>query len=124
MGRRTRGEERLLTALAAGSSVEQAARSAGVSERTAYRRLADPAFRSRLAIVRDDLVREALGDLVGSASAAVATLRRLLAASNEHVQLGAARALLDQLLRLREALELAQRVSALERRLERERRRR
>jgi molybdenum-dependent DNA-binding transcriptional regulator ModE len=120
--RRTRGDERLLSALAAGSSVEQAARTAGVSERTAYRRLGDPAFRSRLASVRDELVAEALGELAGSASEAVATLRRLLAAGSEHVQLGAARVLLDQLLRLREAVELAERVSALERRLERQRR--
>jgi hypothetical protein len=42
-------DELLLSALAAGSTVEEAARTAGVSTRTAYRRLADPAFARRLA---------------------------------------------------------------------------
>jgi hypothetical protein len=119
-GHRKRAEELLLAALAAGSPIEQAAQAAGLSARTAYRRLADPAFCGRLAGVRDELVAEALGELVGCAGEAVTTLRRLLHAENEHVQLGAARTLLDQLLRLREALELAERVAALERRLARQ----
>ena|SRR5438876_6585460 len=59
-------------------------------------------------------------ELAGCASEAVATLRRLLEANNEHVQLAAARTLLDQLLRLREALELGERVATLERRLARQ----
>ena len=37
-------DERLIAALAAGQEVAVAAHQAGVSERTAYRRLADPAF--------------------------------------------------------------------------------
>ena len=49
------GDELLLSALAAGSSVEDAARTAGLSVRTAYRRLADPTFARRLAQARDDL---------------------------------------------------------------------
>jgi hypothetical protein len=123
-GKRTRAEEPLLTALAAGSPVDQAAKAAGLSPRTVYRRLAEPGFRSRLATARDELASEALSELAGCASEAVATLRRLLQANNEHVQLGAARTLLDQLLRLREALALAERVATLERRLEHPRRRR
>ena len=39
---RNRGDELLIGALAAGSPVEQAAETAGVSVRTVYRRLADP----------------------------------------------------------------------------------
>jgi hypothetical protein len=123
-GKRRRAEEPLLTALAAGSPVGQAAKAAGLSPRTVYRRLAEPGFRSRLATARDELASEALSELAGCASEAVATLRRLLLANNEHVQLGAARTLLDQLLRLREALALAERVATLERRLEHQQRRR
>ena len=115
--RRRRDEERLLGVLAAGGSVEQAAQAAGVSERTAYRRLADAEFRGRLASLRDELAWAALAELAGCASEAVATLRRLLDANSEQVQLGAARTLLDQLLRLREALELSERLTALERRV-------
>jgi hypothetical protein len=121
--RRARGDARLLAALSSGISVAEAARSTGFSERTVYRRLADPAFRKQLAGMRDDLITEALADLASSAARAVATLRRLLDARNERVQLAAARALLDQLLRLRESVELAERVAALERRYEQERRR-
>ena len=121
---RTLAEEILLASLAAGGSVEQAARAAGLSERTAYRRLNEPGFRGRLAHARDELVRAALGELAGSAQDAVATLKRLLSADSEHVQLRAARTVLEQLLRLRETLELAERVAALERRAEHAPRRR
>ena len=114
--RRQPGEELLLSALAAGGPIEQAASAAGVSQRTVYRRLAEPGFRARLAASRDQLVVEALGELAASATEAAATLRRLLWARDERVQLGAARVLLDQLLRMRETVELAERVAALERR--------
>jgi hypothetical protein len=115
---RNRADELLLGALAAGSPVEQAAKSAGVSTRTAYRRLADPLFARRLAQARDELISRALGELVDCASQAVATLRALLDASDERVRLGAAKATLEQLLRLRETLTLSQRLAALERALQ------
>ena len=114
-GDRNRGDELLLGALAAGSSVEQAAETAGISVRTAYRRLAEPAFARRLAQARDELISSALGELVECASEAVATLRALLSASDERVRLGAAKSTLEQLLRLRETLTLSQRLAALER---------
>src|SRR5205814_2574456 len=114
----SRSDELLLGALAAGSSVEQAAETAGVSVRTAYRRLADPVFARRLAQARDELISNALGELVDCASEAVATLRALLGASDERVRLGAAESTLDQLLRLRETLTLSQRLATLERALQ------
>ena len=98
--------------------MEDAARAAGVSTRTAYRRLADPGFKSRLTEARDELISAALSELVQSASEAVATLRALLGASDERVRLGAARSTLEQLLRLRETLALNQRLAALERALQ------
>ena len=112
---RNRSDELLLTRLAAGATVEQAANAAGISTRTAYRRLADPAFTRRLAQARDELISSALGELVGCASEAVATLRALLSASDERVRLGAAKSTLEQLLRLRETLTLSQRLAVLER---------
>jgi hypothetical protein len=113
--RAKRGDELLLRSLAAGSSVDDAARIAGISVRTAYRRLADPLFSRELAEARDELIAAALTELVQSASEAVATLRGLLSASDERVRLGAAKSTLDQLLRLRETLALSQRLAALER---------
>jgi hypothetical protein len=114
---RNRGDELLVSALAAGRSVEQAAEAAGVSARTAYRRLADPAFARRLAQARDTLITSALGELVECASEAVATLRALLQAEDERVRLGAAKGTLEQLLRLRETLTLSQRLAQPERTL-------
>jgi hypothetical protein len=114
-GERARADEQLLVALAAGAPVEQAAQAAGVSTRTAYRRLADPAFARRLTQARDALITAALGELVESASEAVQTLRALLSARDERVRLGAAKATLEQLIRLRESLTLSQRLAALER---------
>ena len=111
----SRSDELLLGALAAGRPVEHAAQIAGVSVRTAYRRLADPVFARRLAQARDELISNALGELVDCASEAVATLRALLSASDERVRLGAAKSTLEQLLRLRETLTLSQRLAALER---------
>jgi hypothetical protein len=118
-----RGDDSLLAALAAGSTVEVAAKAAGLSVRTAYRRLADPVFARRLAQARDELISNALGELVECASEAVATLRALLSASDERVRLGAAKSTLDQLLRLRETLMLSQRLAALERSLQAQTRR-
>lgn len=115
---RNRGDELLLGALAAGCPIEQAAETAGISVRTAYRRLADPAFARRLTQARDTLITTALGELVECASEAVATLRSLLSATDERVRLGAAKATLEQLLRLRETLTLGQRLAALERTLQ------
>lgn len=124
MGRdQRRGDDSLLAALAAGSTVEDAAQTAGVSVRTAYRRLGDPGFARRLAQARDELISSALGELVDCASEAVATLRALLSASDERVRLGAAKSTLEQLLRLRETLMLSQRLAALERALQAQTRR-
>jgi hypothetical protein len=114
---RTRAEELLLGALASGSSIEQAAQAAGVSVRTAYRRLADPDFAGRLAQARDELLTAALGELVACATEAVATLRSLLSADDDRIRLAAAKATLEQLLRLRETLALSQRMATLERAL-------
>src|SRR5205809_7974769 len=111
----SRSDELLLGALAAGRPVEHAAQIAGVSVRTAYRRLADPVFARRLAQARDELISSALGELVDCASEAVSTLRALLNDSEARVRLGAGKALLDQLLRIRETLTLSERLAALER---------
>jgi|SRR5579859_2088346 len=110
-----RGDERLLQALARGVSVKAAAGEAGVSERTAYRRLANPGFQKRLTALRDELITSALGELVGCAASAVQTLEQLLAEPDARVRLGAVRLVLEQVLKLREALTLEQRLQALER---------
>ncbi|HXH59079.1 hypothetical protein [Iamia sp.] len=104
----------LLELLAEGHSHKDAARVAGVSERTVRRRLTDRVFATRLHAarrVRLDEVNARVPDLV---SEALDTTRELLAtAANESVRLGAARVLLAQGARL-EADELADRINRLE----------
>jgi hypothetical protein len=108
-------DERLLIALACGASVETAARSLGVSERTVYRRLADSAFRKRLQDMRADMVQRTAGALTAAGSEAV---RTLLALQKETVppavRLGAARAVLELGAKMRETAELEARIQALE----------
>jgi hypothetical protein len=114
--KRRKGEAALLLALAGGRTVRAAARAAGVGERTAARRLADPAFRRQVAELRAEMVERALGRAARGMSAAADTLRQLLRAEKESVRLGAARALLELTVRLREGVELEQRLRALEER--------
>jgi hypothetical protein len=114
---RHRTDEALLTALACGATVEQAARSVGVSPRTVHRRLADPRFRRRLESVRGDMVQRTAGMLTAASLEAVKTLLTLQQGSvPASVRLGAARAVLEIGIKLRGMAELEQRISALEER--------
>jgi AcrR family transcriptional regulator len=112
-------DEALLLALACGATKENAARKAGVSERTVYRRLKDRDFRQRLQALRTDMVQRAANVLTASSMEAVKTLLSLQDASVPNsVRLGAARAILEQGTRLRELADLEERLAALEQRME------
>jgi hypothetical protein len=107
----------LLAALAAGSTVRQAAQQAGVSERTAHRRLADDTFRRRVTELRGEMVARALGKMADGMAEAADTLRQLLRAESETVRRGACRAALELTVKLRETVELEERLAAVESRL-------
>jgi hypothetical protein len=104
-------DDLLAVALAAGQEVADAARSARLSERTAYRRLADPDFRRRVAELRGRAVDRALGRLSGTMAQAADRLKALLDSDDERVALAAARAVLEFGHRLREQVELEERVA-------------
>src|SRR5271166_3778523 len=111
-------DERLLLALACGATIDAAARSLGVSERTAYRRLADAAFRQRLQVLRADMVQRAAGALTAAGAEAVRTLLALQKESTPAgVRLGSARAVIELGVKLRETVELEERLRALEERV-------
>jgi hypothetical protein len=110
---RRKGDEALLLALAAGRTVRDAAAAAGIGERTATRRMANPEFRRQVTELRADMVQRALGKLADAATEAVNTLRGLLAGESESVKLGAARSILE----LKEAVELELRITALEQKM-------
>jgi hypothetical protein len=112
-------EQALVTALAFGATVENAARKAGVGERTAYRRLADPAFQARVDQARREAVLRTAGMLTGAALGSVKTLVDLQqdVSVPASVRRGAARDVLDLAVKYRETAETEQRLAALEARL-------
>jgi hypothetical protein len=111
-------DETLLAALACGATLEGAARQAGVSRRTAQRRAAEPEFQQRLAAARTDMLKRASAGLTGAAMESVKTLLALQGPGNPPaVRLGAARAMLELGIKLREAAELEERLAAVERQL-------
>jgi hypothetical protein len=85
----------LITALAVGKSLGQAARIAGVSLRTASRRMSDPAFCAELRRVQSETVSQATVELGQAATEAVKKLKKLLQSKSENIQLGAARAVVS-----------------------------
>jgi hypothetical protein len=117
MARRGRknADEQLLMALACGATIENAARSAGVSQTTVYRRMNDPDFAARLRQMRSDMVQRTAGALTAAATEAVRTLLELQKQPTPAaVRLGAARAVLEIGVKLREVAELEDRIAALE----------
>jgi AcrR family transcriptional regulator len=116
---RRRGNHTLLMALACGASVAQAAAKAGISERTAYRRLSDPRFRARIETLRGEMVQRAAALLIAAAIHAAKTLIDLQnSATPAAVRRRAARDILELSERLREATVLEKRLAALESRME------
>ena len=112
-------EQALLMALAIGATVENAARKAGVTERTAYRHLADPAFHARVDQARRENMARTAGMLSGAALGSVKTLVDLAqdVSVPASVRRGAARDVLDLAVKYRETAETEQRLAALEARL-------
>ncbi len=111
---RTRADDLLALALARGLTLAEAAAEAKVSERTAQRRLADPAFAALVIELRGRMVEGALGQLADSLAEAATTMRALLKGKSESVRLGAARSLFEMVLKIREQSELSDRIASLE----------
>jgi hypothetical protein len=107
----------LAAALAAGRTVQRAAEAAGVSERTAHRRLKDPSFKRQVAECRARVLDETLGALTEATTSAVAVMAELLAEGNApKVRLAAAKAIIDSQLRVSQLVDLERRVLELEER--------
>ena len=113
-GDRKNADVALVTALAGGATVQEAARSAGVSESTVYRRLNDGVFRQRVAEARSEMLSRAVGTLARVSTAAAVTLAQLLKAEAESVRLGAARSVLEMAVKFHETEQLEQRIAQLE----------
>jgi hypothetical protein len=95
-GDRSQADGVLAAAIAAGLTYVAAAERAGVSERTARRRMSDNAFRLLVERERSHTIDAVRGRLVAATVDAAETLHGLcLGAESESVRASAARALLD-----------------------------
>jgi hypothetical protein len=116
--RRIKANPSLLVAWACGASVKNAARKAGVSERTVYRRLADPAFQKQLENFHTETMQRAAAMLTSLSAGAINTLGTLLDPSiPSTVRHKSACSILQLGDEQREKVELEQRLATLEHRL-------
>ena len=112
---RRKANQLLLIALACGATVEAAASKAGVSPATVYRRLQDPKFQKELRQLRSDMVQRTADMLTAAGGEAVKSLVALLKDTGPaNVRLGAARAVVELAVKVREIAELEPRIAALE----------
>jgi hypothetical protein len=117
-GSRSQGDGRLIAELLRGQTTEAAAKAAGVSLRTAYRRTADPAFQREFAAARTRALGRAVAVLVDSTHDAAHQLAWLAShAQQEAIQLAACRSILELSLKGTELLDVAERLTALEARV-------
>jgi hypothetical protein len=111
---RENADEALALAIAQGQTLRRAAEAAGVSERTAGRRIKEAAFRRRVAELQAEMVSRATARLTAGMADAAAILLKLMNSKSESIQLAAARSLLDYGRAFRELGEISERLAALE----------
>jgi hypothetical protein len=108
-------EQRFLELLLSGNSVAEAGRQLGIAERTAYRWNVDPELKAALKEMEGEKLSRAIRMLSVVAGKAVATLAANMQADvPAAVQVRAALGILDQVVKLKTALELEERVAQLE----------
>lgn len=117
-GPKRAADEVLIARLAAGMSAEAAARSAGVSTMTVYRRLRNEAFRARVAEARRAIWERTIGILSRAAAESARELRRLLRDADPKIRLAAARGVLDAGVRVRHQVELVDMCEEVKRLME------
>jgi transposase-like protein len=106
--------ERAALMLAGGKSVAAVARELGCGVRTVYDWLGDSKYRSLVSRFRHRMLDRAIGLIAASTNKAVVTLRKLLDSESEGIRLKAATSLLDHSIRMREHIEMEERIAALE----------
>ena len=95
-----RGNDALFQALLNGANVPCAAQMSGISERTVFRRMADPAFKQSLENARELIRDSTLSRLIDAAGDAVDTLWHLQENEDPRIRMAAAKALLDSLIKV------------------------
>jgi transposase-like protein len=113
-GNRSLRREGAALALARGRTISETSAETGVSERTLYAWRQEAEFKVLVQKFRHDLFDSVAGKLSSFAGKAADALESLLSCGVESCRLGAAKAVLESALRLREVLDIEERVVALE----------
>jgi hypothetical protein len=114
MASKTGRDEALVLAVGRRLTVRAAAKASGYCERQAHRKLDDPAFRRRVVEARGAIVGRAVSVLSAAGVEAAQTLRKLLASPTDQIRLAAARSILELGTKLRDSVELSERIEALD----------
>jgi hypothetical protein len=111
-----RKDEALLAALLIEPTIATAAAKAGMPERTAYRRIAEPDFAQAYRTARREAVSQATARLQNAAGAAVDALASIVgdAGAPANTRVVAARVILENTLRASELEEVTARLDELE----------
>jgi hypothetical protein len=113
---RKNADDAFLKALACGATVEVAAAKAGISVRTAYRRLADAQFQRRLAETKVEMVKRTAATFSAASMEAAKTFVELMGQPHAPaVRLGAARNIVQLGLQLREHTDILEELVELRR---------
>ncbi len=107
----------LALALAGGATAVAAGEQVGVCERTVRRKLGKPGFRRLVAKLRNQLITTALGRMADNMILAGDALVELVREKDPMVRLRAARAVVTLCLRMRDSVELNERMDDVEREL-------
>ena len=110
-------QEKTIAALMTTATVTDAAKAAGVGERTVYAWLAEPDFSAAYRAARRDAVQQATARLQQVSGAAAGALADLLDNSKAPIRLAAARAILEMAVKAVELDDLQQQLAALAERL-------
>jgi phage terminase small subunit len=114
-GSRRGADALLISELIAGHTITTAARTAGISEGTARRRMRDPAFRAKVTQGQDEVIEAAIRALAASTEAAALTLRALLGSkTTDSVRLNAATRIIELTESLRTSRQVEERLAAIE----------
>jgi hypothetical protein len=110
----SRRDQNLVVALLANPKMTDAARVAGVSESTIWRRLQDDTFQKLYREAQDKAFNSALGVLHGAGTEAIAALQENLTCGVPAAENQAAKTILDYTLKVREQFNLEERIKELE----------
>jgi hypothetical protein len=104
----------LATAIAAGATATAAAQQLNLSLSTVQRRMAEQSFRRLVADLRAEMVASALGRMTDNLTRGAEAVAELLNSPEPHIRLRAARLLFHTSMRLRDVVDVDERIHELE----------